>query len=227
MGKKFCMECEEEIPRDSLFCPKCGAQLKRIGESETDLPKEEKAYSEKTPTKKSNGKMIAAGVIGIVVLMAIVSLFLSSNSPETGIEGNVYSAADYYNEGLSLYDQGKLQQAITKFENALEIDPNYKEAWVYKGLALDDLERYSEALICYDKAIALDPNYIVPWYNKGIILGNQGNYEGAITCFDKIIAINPNDAEAWNNKGTALELLGRLTEAQACYQKAKQLGYTG
>ena len=31
---KFCINCGNEIPRDSVFCPKCGADVK------TDLVKE-------------------------------------------------------------------------------------------------------------------------------------------------------------------------------------------
>lgn len=227
IGKKFCMVCEEEIPRDSVFCPKCGAELKKTGERETNLEKNNGAgpYGQKNAPNKINGKVIVAVVIGVILLVSIASFFMSPNPPGTETYDNKINAQEYYAEGVSLYEQGKYNQALEKFENALEIDPTYTEAWIYKGLTLDDFKRYSEALVCYDKAIALDPNNIISWYNKGIILGNQGYYEDSITCFDKVIAINPNDAEAWYNKGIALEFLGRKTEAQVCYEKAVQLGY--
>jgi len=137
------------------------------------------------------------GIFGVIALVVIVAFILSSYAPETvtyenetqnsGGVGNKISAMDYYNEGVSLYNQGRYGEAIIKFERSLEIDPKNKEAWFYKGLSLDDLEKYSEAIICYDKAIALDPYYVIPWYNKGIILGNQGRYLDAITCFDRVI----------------------------------------
>jgi len=234
---KFCLECGAEIPRDSVFCPKCGAESQKTGQVKTDLPKEEsRSYEENPPSTKINQKMIL-GVFGIIALVAIAAFVLSSFSPGTvtydnetqnsgGID-NTLSAMDYYNEGVSLYDQGRYDEAIIKFERAIEIDPTNKEAWLYKGLSLDDLGRYPEALICYDKAIALDPYYVIPWYNKGIILGNQGHYSDSIICFDRVISIDPNDGGAWYNKGIALELLGRDAEAQVCYNKAKELGYTG
>ncbi len=229
LGKKFCMVCEEEIPRDSVFCPKCGAQTSKTEQRKTNLPIEEetKAYGEKTVTKKSNWKIIIAGAFGILVLVTVAALFLSSKSPLTQTYDNTLGATEYYNQGLSLYDQEKYSEAIPYFDKALEINPNYKEAWLYKGLSLDDLGRYSEAITYYDKAISIDPNYIIPWYNKGIILGNQGYYEDAMNCFDKVISIDPKDAEAWYYKGVCLEVLGRLSEAEECYDKAEALGFSG
>lgn len=234
---KFCLQCGEEIPRDSVFCPKCGAESQKTGQVKTDLPKEESRGQETKPIgNKINGKIIFL-VIGLIALVGIAAFVLSSLSPGTvtydnepqNSEGasNTISAMDYYNEGVSLYDQGRYSEAIIKFDRSLEIDPTNKEAWLYKGLSLDDLGRYPEALICYDKAIAIDPYYVIPWYNKGIILGNQGRYLDSITCFDRVIAIDPKDGGAWYNKGIALELLGRNTEAEACFNKAKELGYTG
>ncbi|NPV51307.1 MAG: tetratricopeptide repeat protein [Candidatus Methanofastidiosum sp.] len=229
---KFCLNCGAEIPRDSIYCPKCGAEFQKTG-----LPKEETStYGKTTQKTKINQKMIL-GVFGIIALVVIAAFVLSSFSPKTvtydnegqnsAEVGNTLSAMDYYNEGVSLYDQGRYDEAIIKFERALEIDPTNKEAWAYKGISLDDIGRYSDALFCYDKAIAIDPYYIVPWYNKGILIGNQGQYLDAITCFDRVISIDPNDGGAWYNKGIALELLGRNAEAQACFNKAKELGYTG
>ena len=234
---KFCLQCGAEIPRDSVYCPKCGAEFEKTGQVTTGLPKEETStYEKKSPSAKINQKMIL-GIFGIIALVAIAAFALSSFSPETvtydneaqnsGGVDNTISAMDYYNEGVSLYDQRRYDEAIIKFERALELDPTNKEAWAYKGISLDDLGRYSDALFCYDKAIAIDPYYIVPWYNKGIILGNQGQYLDSITCFDRVISIDPNDGGAWYNKGVALELLGRNAEAQVCYNNAKELGYTG
>ena len=90
-----------------------------------------------------------------------------SEPQNSGGASNTLSAMDYYNEGVSLYNQGRYSEAIIEFERSLEIDPANKEAWLYKGLSLDDLGRYPEALICYDTAIAIDPYYVIPWYNKG------------------------------------------------------------
>ncbi len=40
------------MPRDSVFCPKCGAQFENTGQSKIDLPKEESIiYEKKAPPR--------------------------------------------------------------------------------------------------------------------------------------------------------------------------------
>ena len=49
------------------------------------------------------------------------------------------------------------------FNKAIELDPNYKEAWNNKGNALQNQGHYDQAIKCYNKAIELDPNYKEAW----------------------------------------------------------------
>jgi len=48
--------------------------------------------------------------------------------------------------------------AITYYDKALAIDPNYKEALNNKGNALAKQGNYDQAITYYDKALAIDPN---------------------------------------------------------------------
>jgi len=159
----------------------------------------------------------------IFVVLAVLAIVLSAGCLGSSQTGTSKTAESYYTAGELLFNQQRYKEAITMFDSAIEINPNFKEAWGYKGVCHDQLGEYSEALACYDKVISIDPNDLLAWYNKGLILGGQGRYEEAITCFDKVIAIDPKDAEAWYNKAVALELLGRTAEAQVCYNEAKRL----
>jgi len=53
----------------------------------------------------------------------------------------------------------KYEEAIQCYDKAIELDPNYADAWNNKGLAFDSLDKHEEALKLYEKAIELDPNY--------------------------------------------------------------------
>jgi tetratricopeptide (TPR) repeat protein len=46
---------------------------------------------------------------------------------------------------------------------ALEIKPNYHEAWFNRGIALDNLGRWEEAIASYDKALEIKPDYHEAW----------------------------------------------------------------
>ena len=98
-------------------------------------------------------------------------------------------------------NQGKYNEAIKAYDEAIRLDPKHAAAWNNKGIALNNQGKYNEAIEAYDEAIRLDPNYAAAWNNKGIALNNQGKYDEAIKAYDEAIRLDPNYAAAWNNKG--------------------------
>jgi tetratricopeptide (TPR) repeat protein len=111
-------------------------------------------------------------------------------------------------------------EAISWYDKAIEMDPNYPKAWSNKGLTLGSLGGYKEAIACFDKALELDPNYPKAWSNKGLALGGLGRHEEAIKYFDKAIELDPNNTIAWDNKGFVLGSLGRYKEAIKYHDEA-------
>jgi len=55
--------------------------------------------------------------------------------------------------------QGKFEKACECFDMALNINPNYVEAWHWKGVALSNQCNYEEAIKCFDKALEISPDY--------------------------------------------------------------------
>ena len=54
-----------------------------------------------------------------------------------------------------MYILGRYEEAIECFDRALEINPNFAEAWNNKGNVLDELGRYEEAVESKGKAAFL------------------------------------------------------------------------
>ena len=54
-------------------------------------------------------------------------------------------------------DQGKYDEAIKAYDEAIRLDPKYADAWNNKGTALNNQGKYDEAIKAYDEAIRLDP----------------------------------------------------------------------
>ena len=130
---------------------------------------------------------------------------------------------DYFNRGFDLYYKGKYDLALKAYEKAIELKPDYADAWTNKGVTLDELGRYEEALKAYEKAIELKPDDADVWTNKGDALVDLGRYEEALKASEKAIELNPDLAEAWANKGDALGGLGRYDEALKASEKAIEL----
>jgi tetratricopeptide (TPR) repeat protein len=130
---------------------------------------------------------------------------------------------DWDNKGNALYEQGKYDEAIKAYDEAIKLDPNDANAWYNKGVALDQHDKNDEAIQAYDRAIEIDPQYTEAWTLKGIALDDQGKYELAILAFDKVIELNPEYSMAWNNKGYALVLQGKYAEAIQAFNKSIEL----
>ena len=69
------------------------------------------------------------------------------------------------NMGITLQDQGKLEEAIEAYNKALAIKPDYAEAYYNMGLTLQDQGKLQEAVEAYNKALAIRPDYAEAWNN--------------------------------------------------------------
>ena len=48
----------------------------------------------------------------------------------------------WYNKGHVLYSQGKYNESVKAYDEAISLDPNDSGAWNVKGLALNDLGKH-------------------------------------------------------------------------------------
>ncbi|MBD2605095.1 tetratricopeptide repeat protein [Scytonema hofmannii FACHB-248] len=133
------------------------------------------------------------------------------------------NANAYYNLGLALYYQNKLDQAIAAYRKAIQLNPNNAAAYNNLGIALGEQKKLDEAIVAYRKAIQLNPNNANAYNNLGTALGEQKKLDQAIAAFRKALQLNPNDAIVYSNLGSALSDQKKLEEAIAAYRKAIQL----
>ena len=57
-------------------------------------------------------------------------------------------------------NSGNYEEAIDCFDKALELYPNFAEAYNNKDLALAKLGMNNEAIVCYEMAIQYNPNFV-------------------------------------------------------------------
>lgn len=112
------------------------------------------------------------------------------------------NATDLYKRCDSLLDSRQYQEALEFCNKAIQIKPDYQEAWFQRGYALDELKRYKEAIAAYDQAIQLAPKNYVAWNNRGVSLQKLGQYYNfeALASYEEAIEINPGFQIAIANK---------------------------
>lgn len=145
--------------------------------------------------------------------------FKDSDEPRMRIPKS-REASKWLKKGDDLYDQGKFDESISCYDNAIGKDPKNKLAWVNKGAALLELMKSDEAISCFDKATELYPKSAEAWNEKGYALNRLDRFDEAIIAFNKAIEINPRSADAWNGKGIALDNSGKHDEAIQAYDRA-------
>ena len=64
---------------------------------------------------------------------------------------------DLIEKGQTSLEEGKFEEALSFFEQALLLNQNDPELWNHKGVALRSLGRYDEALECFNKSLQMDP----------------------------------------------------------------------
>ena len=68
------------------------------------------------------------------------------------------NAVALYREGIALYEAGQAYDARLKFIRAVELEPEFKEAWIWVGRTRFEQDSIPLAIQAFRRALALDPN---------------------------------------------------------------------
>ena len=124
-----------------------------------------------------------AVALGLVVAIAML-LWFSAPVAETSIAAS--------NEGLLYTNTGEYHKAIAAFTRAIELDPNFTDAYISRGWVYIELEQYEQAVVDYTKAIELDPSLADAYINRSGAYIELGQYEQAIVDYEKAVQLNAN-----------------------------------
>ena len=147
--------------------------------------------------------------------------------------GDAYSAylqGQYFNDRLTTED---LQKAITYYQKAIEIDPNYAPAWtglarIYRIQAnrgdLENDEGYRKAREAVEKAFVLDQNLATAHSEMGWIKRSYDwDWSGAEASFQRALKLEPGNATIIRGAAVLPGTLGRFEEAIELDHKALEL----
>ena len=138
----------------------------------------------------------------------------------TALARNPNAAMAYVNLGGLLLEAGQVDEAMARFQKALEIDPRDEDACYNLGLALLRKGQVDEAMAQFRKAIEIQPGYAKAHYNLGTVLYQNGQVDPAIAHLRKALETRPDYPEAHNNLGAILLEQGQVDEAIFHFQKA-------
>lgn len=156
-------------------------------------------------------KMLNANLTRQLLRSAIVSVIC--------ISGVAYAGpAEDTKDATKLYQQGKLDQALSKVNSALTQQPKDAQGRFLKGLILTEQKKGADAIQVFTSLTEDYPELPEPYNNLAVLYANQGNYDKAKAALELAIHTHPSYATAYENLGDIYAQLARRS-----YDKALQL----
>jgi tetratricopeptide (TPR) repeat protein len=159
------------------------------------------------------------------LLLALVGYSLSQAPPLAELrktaEQQPHSAPAQSNYGTGLKAAGRLDEALDRFDAALQIDPHYARAYNNMGNAFQARGDYKTAVTAHGTAIKLMPQLASAYSNLGNALRELGEPVTAVEALESAIALNPLYGAAYTNLGAATLALGGPENARRAAQWLK------
>jgi tetratricopeptide (TPR) repeat protein len=133
----------------------------------------------------------------------------------------------YYNRGTALEMQGDLSQALSAFNQAISLNPQFTWAYGNRGHILSRLHKHVEAMQDYDQAFTLGPNdvnaaWTFTWVHMELTA--QGQRKEAIQALLRITRLDPQDPISTLCQGVVALLQSHAHEALSHCGHAEEQG---
>ena len=133
-------------------------------------------------------------------------------------------SSEWYNKGLELEKQDRLDEAIEAVRVALSLAPANDFYWDMLGDVYAKKKAWSQAEDAYRKATQLKPNWVFHHSDLGDALYRQQKYEEAAAVYREAIRLAPDLTVFHATLATALLKQGKRDEAISAAKEAKRLG---
>lgn len=159
-------------------------------------------------------RLIAAAVVVVVVAGLCQWPLLSPTRSRAITDTNLATA---------FYEAGRHDQAITHYQRAIAVEPDYVPAYNNLGVTLRAAGRTDDAIRAYRDGLARRDDYPDLHFNLANALLAVHRPEEAATHLRKAAAGTPDSAGVHNNLGMALAEKGQFAEAALAFERAALL----
>ena len=104
---------------------------------------------------------------------------------------------ELYDRAVDYVAEGNLDEAITRYREAVGLDPAFADAWEGLSMALADKQQWAEAIDAAKKVVELTPDEQLGYTNVSRIYQRAGNVP---------------EAEAWAARARVLDWKRQLQE---------------
>lgn len=183
------------------------------------------------PTIPRNKKRRSSPLrVMILLILIFASLYVYATiqqeeveSPFTPTPTPTRSALSYSAEAEELYLQGRLEEAITAYKQAIALAPDNVVAYVPLSRLLVLEREVFEGIVYAQKAIEIAPENAPAWAALGMAYDWNGHVSKAIEACNQATELDPTYAEGYAYLGEAYADVQRWAEALEAVQMALKL----
>lgn len=134
------------------------------------------------------------------------------------------TASIYYALGMANKFEENYNEAISYFDNTIQLDSSETNYFSQRGMAKQVLKNYDAALADFKKALSIDSVYTMNYWRLGSFYIETEDYENAILILNEGIKRNPYNFDPFLMRAIARLNIDSLESACLDYNKAKELG---
>lgn len=131
-----------------------------------------------------------------------------------------HEAILYNDLGIAMYSAGRIDDAISRFNEALQLDPALAKAHLNLGVALISKEKLTDAARHFRRSMQIDPGRALAPNNLAGVLKMQGRIDEAIEYYNKALQIDPDHYRAHYALAEILSEQNKSDQALVHYRQA-------
>ena len=118
---------------------------------------------------------------------------------------------EYFEKGIQAMSLRNYPLAIRFFDNLIEEDPNFAEAWNKRATVYFMMGDFDKSMLDIIKTLELEPRHFGALDGMGLIFIHQGQYQEALKVYDKMLEIFPYSIKTQEKKESILSIISQST----------------
>jgi predicted O-linked N-acetylglucosamine transferase (SPINDLY family)/predicted SAM-dependent methyltransferase len=156
--------------------------------------------------------------------MSLLSRLIASKGSAPSRVPNRAALDIWLRQGYDLAMLGKPEEALARFQQIVEYDPDCPDALYYLGSVACNEGRHVEAIHFFQKAVDARPNDAAFWFVLAGQLFNLGRHDEAIRAFQGGLALHPHSVDMAGSMWMAMLLDDHVEEARQAVERARDAG---
>ena len=118
---------------------------------------------------------------------------------------------EYFEKGIQAMNLRNYPLAIRFFNNLIEEDPNFAEAWNKRATAYFMMGDFDKSMLDIVKTLELEPRHFGALDGMSLIFIHQGQYQEALKVYDQMLELFPFSIRTQEKKDKIFSIISQST----------------